>query len=298
MPRSTSLAFKSDWFTNAEEDGSWYLTYDHKVSTHILFPVPTAAKGLSFLPPLANSRLQYANMTIDARQFNAAKKLREEEAFQHVLCSMFNRPYAVTSSVVLLSMATLADYYGCLPNLSRTISESVLNSPGLIKGMKDDPCSVLQASQKLRNGVLFQDALIYTLGPWSAPRYEKLSDPGLRAVVERESHRIKALVGEVYRGIVRFQLKESYNTKPATEMLNSLKTAFPNGRLRDPELVRFCSQELGNIEVIGKAVLLLLQNKLLLDRDAVAGKGEFEDFFLCGNIKNSDLPWDQNQNDF
>jgi hypothetical protein len=36
----------------------------------------------------------------------------------------------------------------------------------------------------------------------------------------------------------------------------------------------------------------ILRHNLTLTRNADAGKGRFEDYFLCNNIEDEDLPWD------
>jgi hypothetical protein len=82
-------------------------------------------------------------------------------------------------------MTELADYYCSLPILSIGLSAALHRSRGLCQEIYSSPTEFLTISKKLRNDVLFKDALILSLGPFHEPRYSLLGDPELQEIAEK-----------------------------------------------------------------------------------------------------------------
>lgn len=73
-------------------------------------------------------------------------------------------------------LTELADYYCCLPILSRTLDSAILankDKDEWYDSILEDPCTTLTLAQKLRNAALFRDAMVFAVGNWETPAYEE-----------------------------------------------------------------------------------------------------------------------------
>ncbi|KAE8450707.1 hypothetical protein EG329_006052 [Mollisiaceae sp. DMI_Dod_QoI] len=283
-PTSTSPLFRSDWYTDVEDDGSWHLSSDVSIRQK------------------------------DASRFKGDKE-REQKAFNNLLCVIFSREYQITDAAELNSMTEQADYYRALPVMSNTLGSAFLNSPGLLSTIGHDPCAVLVSAYKLRHKMLFREALILSLGPWSEPRYENelKNFPLLHNVAGFAYMRHNAKVQELWSDLLQL----------ATNKLNSAKGVLYGGsalassvfagaeanvdssnKVMLPSLLRstFDAANMNDYYRTNDAFTELLspflKSNLVLNKAAQAGKDNFKAYFLCFEIQDEELPWDLNQVDW
>lgn len=244
---------------------------------------------------------------------------QEERAFQNLLCAIFNRPYCIVDTTELNIMTQMADYYCMLPTLSNSVSATFFSSPGLMKSLRSDPCQLLVSAYKLRHALLFRESLIYVLGPWSRPQFQELKDhpdPSalvLFSFVDAIHTRFSSKVTELQQTILQMSTgyfsaapySPSYCTA-VKKMLDFTSTSVDeNQKLMLPRWFRQClSFKLSNYRLdeavleLHKLLVPFLTNSLVLDKTAVVGEGDFAGSFLCFNISDAELPWDQTQFDW
>jgi hypothetical protein len=242
---------------------------------------------------------------------------RLESAFQNLLCAIFNRPYCIIDATELNIMTQMADYYCALPILSNSLSATFFNSPGLLTTLRTDPCQSLILAYKLRHAPLFRDYLIHLLGPWSKPQFQELKshrDPSslflfnfVNTIHISFSNKIMQLQQSI------FQLSTGYFS-PFCPLFAGFRPAYRaaakamldctndgadfNHNLLLPKWFRQCLDSNVETEVVGKLLASFTTNNLVLDKAAVAGRGDYEDSFLCFEISDAELPWDPTQFDW
>jgi hypothetical protein len=303
MPTSTSLDFHSDWFTRIDDDDakSWSLSSDVNVSW---------TPFVKYLQFSTSSNVQFERMLTTLEQLKdldlshfKGDVSREAKAFQNILCAIFGREYSITDAAELNIMTIQADYYRALPVLSNSISGTFFHSPGLVSSVGKDPCSLLVSAYKLRHKVLFRESLIYVLGPWSNPRYTRLSDPVLRNLATKKNASLNSRVLEAHQGIVLLasELIPVYSSRSlAKQLLNFAPECTHDSKVLYPKFFRLCYERIENNEdrIICPLFSRLLANQLVLNSSAAAGTEDFADFFLCCEVKDDELPWDITQTDW
>ena len=95
------------------------------------------------------------------------------QAFKKLLYAFYNRLYAIDDIDELAEMTNLARFYVALPTLSKSLYAALYQSPIVISCIHDNACTVLELAAELRHPQLFRDALIFSLGPWDDPQYNK-----------------------------------------------------------------------------------------------------------------------------
>jgi hypothetical protein len=88
--------------------------------------------------------------------------------------------------------------------------------------------------------------------------------------------------------------------RDAKDMLDCTKTSIDaENNFLLPKWFRQCldKHHLRTREV-GELLAPFTTNNLVLDKAAVAGKGDYEDSFLCLEISDAELPWDPTQFDW
>ncbi|KAH8801159.1 hypothetical protein F5882DRAFT_435512 [Hyaloscypha sp. PMI_1271] len=278
LPTSIRSGFASEWFTQVNGDGTWALTSDAKFRD------------------------------MDTSSFHG-NTTRLESAFQNLLCAIFNRPYCILDATELNIMTQMADYYCALPILSNSLSATFFNSPGLLTTLRTDPCQSLILAYKLRHAPLFRDSLIRVPGPWSKPQFQELKshrDPSslflfnfVNTIHISFSNKIIQLQQSI------FQLSTGYfphynenHRLQAKDMLDCAKESVDNKHnLLLPKWFRRCRDRyLGTL--VPELLAPFTTNNLVLDKAAVAGKGDYENSFLCLEISDAELPWDPTQFDW
>ncbi|EPE24703.1 hypothetical protein GLAREA_08556 [Glarea lozoyensis ATCC 20868] len=267
-------AFKYSWVTQIDDDGSWSLTAEQNT-------VPDEYQA----------------------EFTGIKE-EEIAAFDTLLNAMYQNPIRFNSLDHLNLCAELADYYRCIPALSRALEGGLLRSPEVTISFRGECCRVLAIARKLKHKLLFKEALIHSLGPWNAPRFEKLTDPTLRVVAGRALDGILQKLGQFHTELldqaVHFGQEEQawldvYRKfyRMATEHRDVL------GRTVIPAYFRAIADGIERLE-IPRSLLGVMQplttNKLKFDvSDWRSGQkgGAYYNSFLCGDIEDEDLPWEE-----
>ncbi len=145
--------------------------------------------------------------------------------------------------------------------------------------------------------MLFRDCLILSLGPWSSPLYKTIKEPVL-AKFAASVHGKQALrVIEFYEALLqKTTSKDGEDTVAAQDILDLALECTNGYSLFFPLYFRACLQYSTRDFVSDSLKQFrcwlepLLENKLFLHRGAVAGQGEFEDYFLNVEIPDEDLP--------
>ena len=255
--------------------------------------------------------LQFRDMDTSLFHGNTTQ---EENAFQNLLCAMFNRPYCILDATELNIMTQMADYYCALPTLSISVSATFFNSPGLTKTLRKDPCRSLISAYKLRHALLFRDCLIHVLGPWSKPQFQELKshrDPSslilfnfVDTIHISFSNKITQLQQSIFQLSTNYHPafglghREAYRAAAKNMLDCTIDSVDVNRNLLLPKWFRTClDRNLGH-EVVRKLLAPFTTNNLVLDKTAVAGIGGDEDSFLCFEISDAGLPWDPTQFDW
>ncbi|KAG4428514.1 hypothetical protein IFR05_016003 [Cadophora sp. M221] len=149
--------FKYHWVTEIDGDNSagWYLTATKSDTSHANFST------------------------------FSGDQLTEIAMFNAMMCAIYTKPYAIESCADLLVLTRLADFYCALSIVSRTLDIAFHTSPALINQIPQFRCEVFAAAAKLRNRLLFREALVWIVGPWRVPTYNNLEDPELKKVAHR-----------------------------------------------------------------------------------------------------------------
>jgi hypothetical protein len=156
--------------------------------------------------------------------------------------------------------------------------------------------------------------LIHVLGPWSKSQFQELKshrDPSsliLFNFVDTTHISFSNKIMQLQQSI--FQLSTGYFSPPfvgfwpayraaAKAMLDCTNDGVDfNHNLLLPKWFRQCLDSNVGTEVVGKLLAPFTTNNLVLDKAAVAGRGDYEDSFLCFEISDGELPWDPTQFDW
>jgi hypothetical protein len=226
------------------------------------------------------------------------------QAFTTVLDAIYRKPTEI-SSVGHLELATqLADFYGALPETSKAVTSSLFASRDFTASIPENCVKLLEISRKLR-----KECLIHCTGPWRRPRYLLLQEPELKKLCETAYQRIIHQTGLFFQGLLASGLP-FYTPKLKVIAMSLLETAYaltyPTRQGDKIGIVLpkyFCNLQENFASMpevsneVKESIKGLLRSGLLLDRSGcLVGKpGIFENSFLCGAIKDSELPWDINE---
>ncbi len=300
MSNGLSLSLQYKWISKVDDDRKWHLVADsQKVrSSYILI----------LCSPKHTDRM-IQNKPFDHEKFKGDTGF-EAAVFEKLLCAIYNRSYIIGSTKDLVILTEFADYYCVLPIVSRTLDGALLESPEFVHNIKKDPCTVFETAAKLRNKVLFREALIWVVGPWTSPNFKNLSDPRLRQVARCVYGEIATKVsnssGRIMDGFIGsgndIWSENFHNGIYAPQEPLTLGGSYLRGRprLSFPCFFRnidTCSGHLMPRNFFDDDLELseLLKNNLVLNRLELRSGDEDEeeaDYFLCAEIEDEDLPWD------
>lgn len=203
-------------------------------------------------------------------------------------------------------MTELADYYRALPALSRTLDGALLKSTVFSSHIRFHTVELFSAAAKLRNAFLFRECLIWIVGPNNAPKYTKLGDRQLRLIAKAAHSDLLAEAAALCQKIIRER-----------QMTGSLVNAYPEGffdKLEfcdgfptegDRDVLLFpwyfrCINQRTNAQWQPLISTGLMKSNLVLDRISEAGDDSCgcADYFLCAEIADEDLPWDEEELDW
>ena len=117
--------------------------------------------------------------------------------FETMLCAIYVKPYHILSYDDLFTLTELADFYCALPIVSRTLDMAFHSSQDFVNRIPDDRCKVFVLAAKLRNKLLFREALVWIVGPWTLPNYKRLEDPKLRKIAHRAYTEITSKIADI-----------------------------------------------------------------------------------------------------
>jgi hypothetical protein len=161
---------------------------------------------------------------------------------------------------------------------------------------------------KLRNRPLFDQYLIYCLGPWHAPVYHHIKDDRLREAANAAYEEVALHVTDAHRMVVnlvdggigvgprspplsptlRNEMK-MYMNEASSELIQSDARLSLPAYYRD--LMNFKSID-GSHPFSAKLEFLMENNLKVIDDDANAGEGYYRDYFLCAWVSSENFPYD------
>lgn len=227
----------------------------------------------------------------------------EEKAFEKMLCAIFGREYNIIDGAELLRITQLAAKYGCLSAVSSSLWGPINTSPGLVPSIQNSPCQVLFAAYKLRHKHLFREAFVYVLGPESAPRYTKLTDPTLKSMAKLVHGKFQSKLLVAHQALLNIHAHPKEYSALVSQHLIELATESigPNNKVLTPMYFRKCFELACENKVAEKEIEDILssfmKSKLFLDKTgATAGKRKLKDSFLC--FEPTNIPWNETETDF
>ncbi|KAH9215140.1 hypothetical protein DL95DRAFT_461401 [Leptodontidium sp. 2 PMI_412] len=165
---SIGQPFKYDWITKIDEEGKWHLVC--RSSKNKPYKIPSFAGDTD----------------------------QETAEFEKLLCAIYNRSYSIANVDEFLSLVEMADYYCALPSLSQTLYSSMLRSPSFVGEIRHRSLDLFVAAAKVRNALLFREALIWIVGPYNDPEFQQLEDRSLRSIAKSVHGELSTRVLDMY----------------------------------------------------------------------------------------------------
>ena len=212
---------------------------------------------------------------------------------------MFNRGYHIKSCAVLDVMTTHAKTYRVLPIVSNSLLGPLYTSEGLIDNIRAHPVAALCCAYHLRHKQLFNDSLVYFIGrgPWneSPPRYTQLKDPKLRQIAARAHSQMTIKLLSVRQGMFHIFAHNEEIGKDVVALAKRAKN--DQGRVMSPRYFRLCHNKYKaneeNAQFVKKLFGPILKSHLVMDKKAIAGQGDFAEYFLSLELET--YPWDESE---
>ncbi|KAE8450706.1 hypothetical protein EG329_006051 [Mollisiaceae sp. DMI_Dod_QoI] len=227
----------------------------------------------------------------------------EEKIFKKFLCALFRRDYQFTNAAELATLAELARYYVAIEAVSDSLYGVFMKSVNLTSFIMSDPCSVLVAAHILKNEILFQESLILALGPSSKPQYLQLKDATLFNVAASAYGVIALKIVQAQAMLLSAITDTSAYTSTIDHNIKAIGDVSKRSRFRVkggavvmlPAYYRQCCSA-GLIGDAGENVKMclapILKNELKGCPGAIAGEGDFSDYFLCLSRADITMPWE------
>ncbi|KAH6711303.1 hypothetical protein BKA61DRAFT_577762 [Leptodontidium sp. MPI-SDFR-AT-0119] len=228
------------------------------------------------------------------------------KGFHAFLCAIYNRPYAVESTVELQTLANHGDYYMAMPAVSATVFAAVRKSGSFVRTLPGSASKVIVIAAKMRNEELFRECLVYLINPWVSPRYTSLEDPAILHSAKLAYNQLCARVSKAQEALVlvanahpvRVMDGATWEHAVGGLLFRGASGFIINGRILLPKFFRTIyaaitangHPQAREIENILKP--LFKNNLMLTGAHAIAGEDVYQDSFLCVEIEDVDLPWD------
>lgn len=244
----------------------------------------------------------------------------QTNAFHNVLRAMHALPYILNHGHSIIIMTELARFYMCLPIISRTLDGAISRSPRYFGiQVRTSSCRMLSAAVELRHKRLFKDALIWSLGPFSQPKFYDIVDKSLKRVAQLHYYKLKAIfldgIQRIFKGMLRVDAFKGGNSRShvifekgmAAEAVATRESE--NSTSFTPRLLKSMCEEAekqydyDDSEDLYRRLKWLLRNDLSMDLGSlrVAGSEDsgYPDHFLLSTISDDDdYPWDVTQSDW
>ncbi|KAK0115488.1 hypothetical protein ONS96_013943 [Cadophora gregata f. sp. sojae] len=289
----SSDGFKYDWVTKIVDDGKdWQL----------VCAGPNA--GDLNRPQWAKSKHERCYQT---------------SAFRNILKAMYMLPYRLDRVQDLSNMTCLARFYMCLPLVSRTLDGALARSHSLSRVDLRDSCSeLLSVAIELRHKALFEDSLIYCLGPFSNPVFQQMTDNKLNRLALSHYHKLRSDLSGLLHTIIHAMVEEgplrgdhntaddAFSSRPLACFRRAIDLEAQkfsgSGHVYLPRLLRgMLENERVFSSFITKGLASFMQNDLTIRHglSEEAGKDSSEDYFLVSTIEgDDDYPWDTTVEDW
>jgi hypothetical protein len=203
----------------------------------------------------------------------------------------------------------LADFTCCLPVVKNSLFQTLFQNPTLNASIQKEPLELIDWALKLRHPYLFRECLIYLLGPFHNPRYLKIDNSKIFSIAKEIDQQFRARLCNVQRDLLeltlegkasaefekvwRCHLKGSYAFQPSTQSRVLLYPAW----FRKLYNIEHSNEGLNS--AVKRILEPVLRNHLAMDGSgAQSGEGKFRDYFLCYDIPDSMMPWNENESDW
>lgn len=168
---------------------------------------------------------------------------------------------------------------------------------------------LLPIAATLKNKPLFKECLVHLTGPWSNPLWMQVKNPELRAIAERAHGKVLAEVGRFQQslfGIASQMEKEEWIEFSAKIGALACECMVKDSKKGKCVLMPLYYRRLYDLHgksgvplALSRRLVGLMKNNLCLDRSGIgAGQRDQvktvvgnEDWFLCAEIEDCDLPW-------
>jgi hypothetical protein len=188
--------------------------------------------------------------------------------------------------------------------LSSALCAAILRSDGLSEEIHAIPLGFLAISKKLRNDVLFKEALILSLDPFRQPRYLELTDPEVKGIAEKAYNAFSSQVLKACSLVLGFSVHYG-----AWREIRDKYMKITGGQPCWPEYFRNLEIDFasfGGVANFAKergearcALEALLKNQLQFDKSEVqSGRGKFTEYFLYSEVCDEVLPWGPTEMDW
>ncbi|TGO38519.1 hypothetical protein BHYA_0073g00280 [Botrytis hyacinthi] len=296
------------------------LVFNHEIHCHSLMLKLGSAYFRKFLdsadktPAPANATFRYEYVTIqdtpgDVPSLEVAPKVevrgdkpvdtRSDHwyiAVKHMTDCMYGKSFTLASFDDIKFLAKVADFYGALPVVSRTLDTVFFRSPKFIERIPDNAGSLLKIAYQLRNRILYKECMIHVAGRWKSNPCISEDDMDLRIrVLVAYGSVCDKLVTANHKLIQMVALYYIYNNDKIYSELHDIAISHCSS-LTDYYRAFYDKRYSTEIdEVLSK----VLTSNLILDPSKLgAGQGRFKDYFVCAEITDKELPWDEEEEDW
>jgi hypothetical protein len=146
------------------------------------------------------------------------------------------------------------------------------------------------------------------MGPWSDPKWVLIEDDALAKIAIEASRRVSSIISRTQHDMLNLVGNLARAKHASLPHLRKLEQKFaekclsPDGMVLLPWFYRKLYESSGDLEpiiLIKETIGPLLRNKLALNpKCEQSGEGKYEDYFLCLEIYDDDLPWNTEETDW
>ncbi|KAF7932714.1 uncharacterized protein EAE98_004013 [Botrytis deweyae] len=292
--------------------------FDHEIHCHSLMLKLGSAYFRKFLdsadktPAPANATFSYEYVTIqdtpeDVPGLEVASKVEGRGdkpvdtgsdnwyiAVKHMIDCMYGKSFTLASFDDINFLAKVADFYGALPVVSRTLDTVFFRSPNFIERIPENAGSLLKISCQLRNQTLYKECMIHVAGRWKSNPCIPEDDMDLRIRVLIAYGSVCQKLVTANQNLIRL-VADEYMDKKVHEELRSMALNY------SWSLALYYRQfyDKHYSQDIDQVLTKILSSNLILDPSKLgAGQGKFQNYFLCAEITDKELPWDREEEDW
>lgn len=218
---------------------------------------------------------------------------------------MYYKDYTINNVDELERLVEAADYYCCLPIISRTLDGVMLRSIFFEDyGIEDNKITCLELGAKLRNKKLFTEALIYLAGYWATwPMYYEtyVTDEKLKRIIHNAHNAVAAKIARILEAIhfdankISTKVKDSEGNK--YEVPHYLRLLYEQNKTKlEENAENEENADATDLKTLFESVLK--SNLILNNKGCRSGEGDHEDYLFSAELDDEELPWDINERDW